>query len=241
MLNNKGLRLCLLFVTVLTMSGLLSCSQPAPNPNTGTAASSLTTPVVTSSPPTNTETLSPPPGVFSPTPTTSNAYDLSYLVDSDPANVDNSKLPITPIDELHVTGSPTDVDITTYRLVVDGLVDTPLSLTYDEIKQYPAVSETVLLICPGIFADNAEWTGVPIKTILDAAGVKDKAFEIIFHDGDQYQKSFLIKDIERDGVFLAYGVDGQVLPKTHGFPLRLVVKGEYGNNWVKWVDHIEIK
>ena len=82
---------------------------------------------------------------------------------------------------------------------------------------------------------------MPVTAILDAAGVKDKAFEITFYDGDQYQKSFLITDMKRDGVFLAYMVDGQVLPKEHGYPLRLVVKGEYGNNWVKWVDRIEIK
>ena len=220
----KGLRFSIFTVAILSVLGLLlSCSSPAA---TGTGT---TTP------------RTPPPGVFSPTPTDTAAYDLSYLVGSDPAKVDNSNLPVTPLDLIHVTGSPSDVDITIYRLTIDGLVDTPLSLTYDQIKQYPAVTETVLLICPGIFVDNAEWTGVPLATLLDAAGVNPKAYELIFHDGDQYQKSFFLKDMERDGVFLAYMVDGQVLPKEHGFPLRLVVKGNYGNDWVKWVDRIEIK
>jgi sulfane dehydrogenase subunit SoxC len=99
----------------------------------------------------------------------------------------------------------------------------------------------VLLICPGVFVDNAEWTGVPVAALLGKAGLQPNSSEVVFYDGDQYQKSFFLKDIIRDGVFLAYNVDGQPLPKEHGFPLRLVVKGVYGNTWVKWIDRIEIK
>jgi sulfite dehydrogenase len=174
------------------------------------------------------------------TPTITTYQDLIKLEHEDPAKIDNTDLPITPVDQLHVTGTPSDFDIAEYRRAVDGLVETPLSLTYDDIKNFSSVTETVLLICPEIFVDNARWTGVPIKTILDAAGLKTPAFEITFRQGDQYKKSFFINDVERDGVFLAYMVNDQVLPREHGFPLRLVVKGEYGLNWVKWVDHIDI-
>jgi sulfane dehydrogenase subunit SoxC len=167
--------------------------------------------------------------------------DLSYLVSSNPAEVDNSKLPITPIDQIHLTGSAPEIDIAKYRLTVGGLVDTPLSLTYDAIMRYPTVTEVLLLICPGVFADNAQWTGVPLVTILAEAGVQPQASKVIFHAADGYQVTLSLEEVRRDGVFLAHTVDGQVLPKEHGYPLRLVVKGEYGNNWIKWVNQIEIK
>ncbi len=226
---------------MLSCSAVASSPTSTPSPNIETFTTNQTISGTTSSPQPGAGTFSPPPEVFSPTPTTNASTDLSYLVGSDPAKVDNSKLPITPIDELHATGSAPEIDIAKYRLVVDGLVDTPLSLTYDDILRYPTVTEVVLLICFGFFADNAQWTGVPVTTILSEAGVKPQATEITFSEDDQYQKSFLIKDVERDGVFLAYMVDGQNLPPAHGYPFRLVVKGEYGLNWVKWVDHIQIK
>ena len=53
--------------------------------------------------------------------------------------------------------------------MIEGLVETPLSLTYEEVLAYPAVTEVVLLICPGFFADNAEWAGVPVTTLLEEA------------------------------------------------------------------------
>ena len=232
----KVLRTIIALCVIITLSvAVLSCTQVTTAPGSTTTAASTTKPPITS--PGTTIT----PAKTTTTTPVSQTDDLSFLIGDDPANIDNAKLPITPLEKIHVTGSPADYDINTYRLTLDGLVDNPLSLTYDYIKQLPAVTQTVLLICPGIFVDNAEWTGVPVTELLDKAGVKDKAFEIIFYDGDQYQKSFFIKDIVDAGAFLAYTVDGQVLPKEHGFPLRLVVKGQFGNTWVKWVNRIEIK
>ena len=212
----------LLLAAVLAIScSLLSCGS----------SSTSTTPTTSITTPATTPTITP----------TASSDDLSFLSSRDPAFVDNSLLPVTPVDKLHLTGTPSDVDITTYRLAVNGLVDNPLSLAYDEIKALPSVSEVVLLICPGVFTDNAGWTGVLVTTLLEKAGMQEKASEIVFYDGDQYQRSFALKDIARDGVFLAYNVDGQPLPKEHGFPLRLVIKGVYGNTWVKWIDRVEIK
>jgi DMSO/TMAO reductase YedYZ molybdopterin-dependent catalytic subunit len=180
-------------------------------------------------------------GQSSPVKITSSSTDLSAYIEASPSATDNSTLPVTPIDELHVTGIAPDIDITGYRLVVDGLVNTPLSLTYEEIKQYPSVSEVVLLICYEVFADNAKWTGVPVSTILGKAGVQPQATEVTFFAPDLYKCTFNIDELQRDGVFLAYEVDGQVLPKEHGYPLRLVIQGEYGHEWIKWVDHIEVE
>jgi DMSO/TMAO reductase YedYZ molybdopterin-dependent catalytic subunit len=166
---------------------------------------------------------------------------LSYLISSDPAEVDNSDLPITPVKELGITGHAPDVDIAEYRLTVDGLVETPLTLTYEAILAYPAVSEVLLLICPSYFANNAEWTGVPMTTIMAEAGVKPEASEVTFYAIDGYQETLSIEDAQQEGVLLAYAVNGQTLPAEHGYPLRLTVKGKFGAYWVKWLERIDFQ
>lgn len=167
--------------------------------------------------------------------------DISYLATANPAEVDNSKLPITPTKEIHITGSAPEVDIAQYRLTIDGLVDTEVALTYDTLLKYPAVTNVVLLICPGFFVDNAEWTGVPVTTLLAEAGIKPEASQLVFYALDGYQMVLPLEVIQRDGVFLAHTVNGEILPREHGFPLRLVVTGEYGSFWVKWVERIKVR
>ncbi len=166
--------------------------------------------------------------------------DLQKLRQGNPAKIDNSEYPVTPVEELHLTGNPRQVDISQYRLIVEGLVDHPLSLSYEEIKKFPSVTETVLLICPDLFVDNAQWTGVPVATLLEAAAIQSKASEITIIGLDSYRQTLTRDDIEKGDVFLAYDVDGVQLPVEHGFPLRLVVKGRYGNIWVKWIQSIEV-
>ena len=166
--------------------------------------------------------------------------DLYDVITSDPAKVDNSKLPITPLEGLNVTGHAPEVNIKKYSLTIDGLVDTPLTLTYEALIQYPTVTEVVLLICPGVFADNAEWTGVEVATLLTEAGIKSQASQVTFYALDGYNRSLSLEEAQREGVFLAYTVNGQILPKEHGYPLRLVVEGQSGSRWVKWVERIEV-
>ena len=147
--------------------------------------------------------------------------DLSDLRYSNPADIDNSNLPITPTDKLGVTGwAPEEVDISEYRLTVEGLVETPLSLTYNDILAYPAVTEVVLLICPDAFVDNAEWTGVPVTTILTEARIKPEASQITFYAMDRYRVVKSVEEVQKEGVFLAHTVNGQILPIKHGYPVR---------------------
>jgi DMSO/TMAO reductase YedYZ molybdopterin-dependent catalytic subunit len=150
------------------------------------------------------------------------------------------QLPITAVEDLGVTGITPEVDIESYHLTIDGMVESPLSLSYSDVMEYPAVSQVVILICPDAFVDNAEWTGVPVSTLLNEVGVKPEANKVAFYSIDGYQRTLPIKDVLKDGVFLAYKVNGQILPLEHGYPFRLVVKDMNGDNWIKWVDHIEV-
>jgi DMSO/TMAO reductase YedYZ molybdopterin-dependent catalytic subunit len=150
-------------------------------------------------------------------------------------------LVITPIEEMGITGQAQDVDINKYRLTVNGLVEKPLSLDYEDILSYPSITEIAVLNCPGFFVDVGEWTGVPLMTILTEAGLKSDATQVVFHALDGYSRTLTIEHIESHNVFLAYKVNGQTLPPEHGFPLRVVDESSDGNMWVKWLHQIEVK
>lgn len=162
------------------------------------------------------------------------------LYHQDPALVDNTTLPITPVEGLHETGTPVEIDVEGYRLVIDGLVERPLSLEYDALRSLPQVSEVVLLVCPGFFADNARWTGTPLAPLLKEAGLRPEAQKVKFYGADGYSSVLTLEEALAEGTFLAYEVNGQTLPREHGYPLRLVVRYQYGNRWVKWLVRIEV-
>ena len=182
--------------------------------------------------------LATPHGEFPPTPERSALEDLVRL---DPATVDNSDLEVTSTEGLHTTGEPVDIDADEYQLAVDGLVETPLSLSYEDILSRPSVTEVVLLICPGVFVDNAEWTGTPLAGILEEAGVKPEAKRVEFYGADGYRTSLDLEEAMEAGVFLAHTVNGEVLPRDHGYPVRVVAEGKFGSRWAKWLLRIEVK
>jgi len=158
------------------------------------------------------------------------------------------------------------VDPSEWRLVVGGHVRAPLTLTLDDLKRRPAVTRAVTLECAGNGRANlsprplsqpwlfeavgtAEWTGTPLRTLLEAAGPLDGAVDVVFTGLDrgvqggieqQYERSLTMADATREEVFLAYAINGQPLPPQHGFPLRLVVPGWYGMTHVKWLRSITV-
>ena len=171
--------------------------------------------------------------------TLADAYDLSYLIKMDPADVDNSTLPVTPLERMHVIGGPRLLDIDSYRFTVEGLVGNPMSLSYEEFKALPSEDRVVLLICPYTFADNPLWTGVPLSKLLAAAGSKPEATEVILKSLDGFESPLPIS-LAPD-ILLAFEVDGEPLPPEHGYPLRAVVKGRIGLYWLRWLKGVELK
>jgi hypothetical protein len=178
------------------------------------------------------------PEIF-PEPAPTPMYTKEELIHMDPAEVGETGLPITPVEKINRTGRPAEIDIEKYRLVVDGAVENPLSLSYEDILAYPEKTDVVLLVCPSVFVDNAQWSGVPVSLILEEAKPKPGAKEVRFHAGN-YRSVLTLEEAQREGTYLAHHVNGQGLPEEHGFPLRLVAEGEYGSRWVKWLDRIEV-
>ena len=168
-------------------------------------------------------------------------FSKNQLKEMNPAEIDSRNLEIDPLGKFGTMG-PTDVaiDSKTYRLKVTGKVGTPLSLSYDQILKYPSLTETVLLICPGFFANNGRWTGVNLKSLLEEAQIKKEAQYIDIVGAGEKRVRISLKTLDQKKTFLAYRVNGEVLPQKHGFPLRLVYEDAYGSDWVKYVDEIAV-
>ena len=141
---------------------------------------------------------------------------------------------------LHVQGTPTVIDLPSYRLKVDGKVTHPLSLSYDDIRRLPKVTATLKLICPGFFADTATWSGAPLMTILQTAGIQPDAKEIKMIGADGHTGYLRLTDALIPENFLAYELRGDTMPVLQGFPLRAALPNQSGSPWVKWLLEIVV-
>jgi len=176
---------------------------------------------------------------------------------------------ITPNDAFfvryHLADVPLNIDPDTFTLEIKGKVDKPLKLSLADIKKMPSVELVAVNQCSGNSRGffnprvaggqlgngamgNARWKGVPLKAVLDKAGVQSGAKQVVFAgmDGPVSDKTpdfakALDIDHARDGeVMLAYGMNGEYLPVLNGFPLRLIVPGYYGTYWVKHLNEITV-
>ena len=167
------------------------------------------------------------------------------LASKNPRDLDTRNLEITPINEFGTMGT-TDykVDLEKWRLHITGRVKQPLELTYADIKALPSISRKVLLICPGVFSLYGDWKGISIKPLLLKARIEKGATHAIISGPEgPYEKveTFPIDEVLKDQVFLAYAVNGETLPRKHGFPLRVVAEDYYGDDWVKYAYKVSVR
>ena len=93
--------------------------------------------------------------------------------------------------------------------------------------------------CVGGYRNNTIMEGVPLKVLLDGAGVMPGVQRAVFHCADGYYSSLELQELIQREAFLAYSMNGEGIPKS-GFPLRLAIPGKYGYQWAKWVVWIEL-
>jgi len=134
------------------------------------------------------------------------------------------------------------IDITIWTLRVDGFVQNPLNLTYDELKALPAVTIFAELICyPSSHVTDGQWTGVQLSYLINLAGAKQEAIDMVFYAVDGFSSSLPVSEIlKRPDMLLAYEKDGEPLTQRDGFPVIVVAPGQGGYKWVKYVKHIEL-
>ena len=168
-------------------------------------------------------------------------FRKEQIIQMNPADIDSQNLEIDPLDKFGTMG-PTDImiDLKTYRLKITGKVDRPLALSYDQIKQFPSITQAVLLICPGVFANHGRWTGVSLETLLQEVKAKKGAQFIDIKGAQEKVVRIPLQEPRQKKILLAYRVNEADLPQKHGFPLRLVLEDHYGYEWVKYVDEIEV-
>jgi DMSO/TMAO reductase YedYZ molybdopterin-dependent catalytic subunit len=146
-----------------------------------------------------------------------------------------------PVTGLHMTGTPVDIDLASYRLRVTGKVDRPLALSFDDLRCMPKVTSKVDIICKGYFEDFSTWAGVPVAHVLSQAGVQPGATAIIMNGGDKYSSQASLEVASAEDAFLAYEwVDGQPVPVLFGFPLRAVFPSQPGYHDVKWLLELKV-
>ncbi|HSJ83575.1 MAG TPA: molybdopterin-dependent oxidoreductase [Acidimicrobiia bacterium] len=139
------------------------------------------------------------------------------------------------------------VDLQEWTLTVEGRVERPYSIDYFDLLDMPMVERDVTLSCVsnevgGNLVGNARWLGVPLAEILDRAGPRDDAEQLVGHSVDQFTVGFPVEAVY-DGreALVAVGMNGEPLPLEHGFPARLVVAGLYGYvSATKWLSSIEL-
>ncbi|ARE41571.1 Sulfur oxidation molybdopterin C protein [Rhodovulum sp. P5] len=146
-----------------------------------------------------------------------------------------------------------------YRLMINGLVDQPLIFTYEDLERFPRVNHTYFLECAANtgmewagaqlngaqfthgMIHNMEYSGVPLRTLLEEAGVKTEGKWVYVEGADASSNGRSIPlDKAMDDVLVAFKANGEALRKEHGYPVRLVVPGWEGNMWIKWLRRIEV-
>lgn len=137
------------------------------------------------------------------------------------------------------------VDSKSWNLTINGLVEKPLTINYDQIKAMPSVKEYVTLECisnkvGGELISTALWKGVRLSYLLDKAAIKSNVKYVVFRCADGYDVGIPIERSQMEGTILAYDMNYTPLTPKHGFPVRAIVPGLYGMMNPKWITEIEL-
>jgi len=147
-----------------------------------------------------------------------------------------------------------------YRLMINGLVDEPLVFTYADLERFPRENHVYFCECAANtgmewagaqlngaqfthgMIHNMEYTGIPLRTLLQEAGYDAAAAKWVYVEGADASSNGRSIPIEKalDDVLVAFKANGEALRKEHGYPVRLVVPGWEGNMWVKWLRRVEV-
>ncbi|MGD2135263.1 MAG: molybdopterin-dependent oxidoreductase, partial [Gemmatimonadales bacterium] len=156
---------------------------------------------------------------------------------------------LTPLEDhyrIDINTSSPRVDEAEWRLRIDGLVENPVTLTLGELRvRYRPLHQFVTLACisnriGGPLTSTTRWTGVPLRDVLQEAGLRDEATHVVIRSADDFHETVARELVEADErVMLTYAWDGIPLLRKHGFPLRLYIPDRYGMKQPKWITRLE--
>jgi DMSO/TMAO reductase YedYZ molybdopterin-dependent catalytic subunit len=156
--------------------------------------------------------------------------------------------PIAPNDKFYtVTKNVVDPDVASgvWRLEIGGLVEEPRAYAFEDLMNLGGIEQESTLMCisnrigAGLMS-NAVWQGVPLRDLLTASRPRDGALEIFLNGADGYTDTFAFEKAMDPTTIVAFAMNGAPLPRRHGYPVRVVVPGLYGEKNVKWVTRIDV-
>ena len=229
---------CGLAVMTCVMWLVTSCTQSEANSLPSQPIKLTNSPVTNSSTTTKPSTLNTSTIVIRPTTTSQSPIVSSSTPAETPSTTIELPIVSTPTPS---EGQITPANIDNYLLYINGLVNNLQSLSYAQILALPSTTQSVEIACPDVINEVDQWTGVPISTLLNAAGLMPEASIITLTGTDGYSVELALETALNSGVFLAYQINGQTLSPDRGYPLRLVISGRDGGDWLRWVTNIEVK
>lgn len=132
------------------------------------------------------------------------------------------------------------VDIATYTLTIDGLVDETKTMTYDQVRALDAYERLITLHCVEGWDATILWKGALLSDLISQAGAKPEAVTVIFSAVDGYTTSLPLKTILDGQLILAYSANGIDLPPEMGYPFIVVAEDKLGYKWARWVNRITL-
>ena len=146
---------------------------------------------------------------------------------------------VTDFRENSIKGSQY-IDIDAYTLTIDGLIEQPVALSYDEVLDNQKYTKVVTLHCVEGWSVDILWEGILLADLFEAVDVQESADTVIFHSEDGYSTALPLQTIMDRQLMIAYKMNGVVLPPERGFPFQLVAEDKLGYKWIKWITRIEL-
>jgi len=132
-------------------------------------------------------------------------------------------------------------NVSTYRLVITGLVNKTVEYTYDQvISSFQKYQKVVTLYCVEGWSAKILWEGFLVNDLLNEAGINSSAVGAIFYASDGYSTELPLDYITNKNIIIAYKINDLTIPPERGFPFELVAESQYGYKWIKWITRIEL-
>ena len=134
-----------------------------------------------------------------------------------------------------------NLDMSTYRLAITGLVNNTSNYTYDDVVNgFNSTLQVATLQCVEGWGVTMLWQGVPLSELLQQSGVSSNATTLIFYAADGYSTALPLSYVDQNNIMIAYKMNNVTLTAKTGWPFFLVAKNQYGYKWIEWITEIDV-
>jgi DMSO/TMAO reductase YedYZ molybdopterin-dependent catalytic subunit len=134
-----------------------------------------------------------------------------------------------------------NIDPTTYKLAISGMVNNPTNFTYDQVVNgFNSTLQVATLPCVEGWSVTLLWQGIPLTELLNQTGVGPDANTLIFLASDGYSSSLPLDYVKQNNIMIAYKMNNITFTPQTGWPFFLVAKNQYGYKWVEWITEINV-